>query len=187
MFKNPFKKKEDDYNIDDSSLKSMSDVQQGSLGGNMSGGGISNPSNNNAGAFSMGNDSMGGNTSQDGKIGNPFDNPFNNNDSTMGTSENLSPFEEAQINSGFPPGMKPADKLNFNAAAPGDAKSLSEEVIISKLESFGTRINSLEIKLSNMDQKLDYIYQMIASEVSEETLKKIKISNMVKTAKQHEY
>jgi hypothetical protein len=62
--------------------------------------------------------------------------------------------------------------------------NLHPELLMAKIESMESRMTLLDAKISNQNQKLELIYQLIMNEVSEDTKRKLKVQSMAQDIKQ---
>lgn len=61
--------------------------------------------------------------------------------------------------------------------------STHNEISKSKLETIETKVTLIDTRLSSIEQKIELMYQLISSEVSEETKRKFKVNSMMKEIK----
>lgn len=61
--------------------------------------------------------------------------------------------------------------------------NLHSEISKTKIDSLDSKVTLIDARLSNMEQKLEMIFQMISNEVSEDTKRKFKVDSMMKNIK----
>jgi len=146
---NPFKKKDDGFKLEESSLPSLSessDLNQESQVPNLES-----------------STSFDSNPVQSGIDSNPLGTP-----SVQPAINNSSPFNPIQD-------MTPSASMNN----PSSNQDLHNDLIKTKIDSLDSRTALIEAKINSVDQKLNVIYQMLQAEISDETKKKLKLDSMM--------
>jgi len=62
---------------------------------------------------------------------------------------------------------------------PCQSAEISEGNLKTKIDSLESKTNLIEAKISNVENKLEMIYQILLEEISDETKKKLKLSSMM--------
>lgn len=171
MFSSFKKKKEDDFSLNENSLPSLSDSHS-----------IKNQhemSNSDMPSFPPQNGSENSNSL--------------NSDSSMSTSpipegiqQDVGGFNmpKSENNNSLNNDTTPSFSSNNDSiGVKNPHNEINDGVIKAKLESVDNRTELIEARLSAMEQKLEFIYQMISHEVSDETKQKLKVRDMVNDIK----
>ncbi len=165
---NPFKKKDNEFKLDDYELPSLnSQPQNTSLQPSSN---IENPFESNSTTQTDNYDFSNNQTStssplsqlsQENRFSQPnnFDNPFAN------------PQQNNQSSS------QQIEKNNTN-------NTLNNDITKAKLDTMDSKITLIDAKLASIDQKLEILTKLIHEEVSEETKRKLSVQNMMKNIKQ---
>ena len=153
---NPFKKKDDGFNLDETSLPSLSDSNNFEV-----------PQSNTDSVNSTDLNPSISDFSQPTPIENP----------TVPTDFPVSnPINSSMSQSAFSPSPQESISINEN-------QDLHNDLIKSKLSSLESKYQLMEAKLSNIEQKLDVIYSLLIEEVSDETKRKYSVNSMMKNIK----
>jgi len=170
---NPFKKKEKEFKLDESTLPSLTEHQENQVGSSTSG--SLNPhfdENPNINLHeetpNFESQSFAGNTQPNQ---NPGNNPFQNNLSSNNSFNSL-----ANTTPGFSSNPNP----NTYQEKPNNYQN---DLLLAKVESMESKISLSEAKLTSIEQKLELLYRMFLEEVSEETKKKLNIQDMMSSVK----
>ncbi|MFW5704921.1 MAG: hypothetical protein ACOCXG_03675 [Nanoarchaeota archaeon] len=177
------KKKDNGFELDNETLPSLSEQQ-----------GNSNPQQPSTTSSSSTDSSMGNGASslpelpELPKQGNfPQDEYSNHADADLLREAEKTPPMQSMNNSGFQNPFEQEmnsqqSQMPQNGVAGG--KDFNSELLKTKIDSMENHLNLLDAKFSNLDKKLEVIYQMIAAEVSDETKKRLRIKSMMDEVKQ---
>jgi CCR4-NOT transcription complex subunit 7/8 len=170
---NPFKKKENEFNLNESSLPS--------LGSN-----DNNRNNNNSSDFNsdlppIPNSDFSNNNNND--FSQTENNDFNSFDDSSMTPSFSQPQPDSEFKSKFSsdslvsePDLTPEiNSSNNNSHSSSHSQQLSNAQMETKL----AKMNLIEMKLNSMESKIDMISQILLEEVSDETKKKLKLKSMM--------
>ena len=179
---NPFKKKENDFKLDEHELPSMSNIENAS----------NEPSdlNNNTTTDStiqdnqINNDNL--NTSMnDMSTSNPF-NGINNidtsgNDSLLANqSSNMNSFND-NSQASF---SNPIEQQNTNIQTQSNNTDMNSQINKANIESMNSKMTLVDARLSNIEHKLEVLNNLILAEISEETKRKVNINSAMNNLKQ---
>lgn len=156
---NPFKKKDDfsSFKLDEESLPSMTEQNTG----------MSSYQNGSSDDYGMPNfDNV--------KTEQSFNsNPVSTNPTSLSAPSN--PF--ASSSSPFTSSSMPVQSSNESNS------SLHNDLAKAKLEMIESKVALIDAKIANMDHKIDMIYQLILSEVSDETKARFNVGNALNSLK----
>lgn len=188
------KKKDKDYKLDEYKLPSIS--QSGSGNDN------SQVQNNSMGSLPPSN-----NNSQSNNMMNPNSLPSPNNQSNPMSNSNPFSSINSQVSSPFPEPVSPPTYDNQQSSNPMQApqhqsqmtssrvssnqnnlfdvnpSSLHDEVSRVKIDSIESKVQLMDAKISNVDNKLNLILKILENEISDETKKRLRLDEMVDSFK----
>lgn len=148
---NPFKRKDNEFKLDDYSLPTLGDTH------------LSNDSKEKS--F----DDMGISSDSSFNFGsNSSSHEFNSGNSFGGASE--SSFHTNSFSTSSPKSSN--NSLN-------DIQSVNSDIIKAKLETLESKTTLIDARLANMEQKLELLNQLILAEVSDETKQKLNVQSMM--------
>lgn len=167
---NPFKKKEEnDFNMNEMELPSLNDMDQSPMDNNSMPelpNLDSNPSENN---FQQDIENTPGLSGMQEMNSTPsFEDSENN---SQINSNPTNPFANESSSSQNSTGNN-SENNNFN-----DNQQLHNEISKTKLDSLGSKMELLEHRVQNIDNKLDLILKLIQAEVSTETKMKVNMDD----------
>jgi len=156
---NPFKKKEDEFKLDDISLPSLGDM---------------NPSPEN---------SLNSSTSSFSETSNPIEpsmpepaNSINENPFASPNQATISPSTQNQNPFGN-------NNNSIQTTTNDNQQNIQNDILKAKVESMESKVTLIDARLSNIEQKLEIIFRMISEEVSNETKTKLNLDTMIQSAK----
>ncbi|MDA3855568.1 MAG: hypothetical protein PF569_04880 [Candidatus Woesearchaeota archaeon] len=171
---NPFKKKENEFKLDDYELPSLGDstpnneeLMQSPFPTNPS---LETTQQNNPSEIP---NSIPSQT-------NSHENSFNEeeylkNGNTQAQQQFSNPYMNTQLNT--PQENQQQDYNNNNQNS--NTQNLHNDITKAKLDSIESRVTLMDSKLSSIEQKLEILTKLIMEEVSEETKRKLKLDNMM--------
>jgi len=161
-FPNPFKKKEEDFTLNETELPSLSDSMPQSFDDNSNYSGLDLPdlpSSPSMPSLDENVQPLSGLSSQTSSFGaTQPENPF----ATSSPSVPEQPVQQNQT---------------------GTNQDLHNEISRVKLETIDSKMILMDARLSAIEQKLELVFQMISSEVSEDTKRKLKVDSMMNRIK----
>lgn len=167
-FPNPFKKKEDDFTLNEAELPSLSDS-------------MSNESSPSSDFPSL--PDIGSTPSSDLGSGYPPSSPTPSPEENVQGLPGLSSQTNDFSSSPSLPSSNPFDTSGSTStpesSSGGANQDLHNEISRVKLETMDSKLVLMDARMAAMEQKLELIFQMISSEVSEETKRKLKVDSMM--------
>jgi hypothetical protein len=161
------KKKDKDYNLDNETLPSLSDMDKGNIGNNQ---GIATNNINNP--FPNTNETVEDNLMPKSD----YDMLNSNNNLNSNSSENFPNSFSNNINSNSTFEPKITDTNTTNTSIHNNS-NIDLDLIKAKIDNIESKFNLYEARLSNMENKLDMIYKILVEEMSDETKKKLAINS----------
>ncbi len=173
---NPFKKK-DDFNLDEMSLPSLSDIGNNSSANSLPD--LNNLPNSNDNSFDTTNNEINSNMS--GSLGNPNEiNSSMGNPTVNSNQEQTNPFaDNLSSDNKFNALVNTTPTFSQNNQQLNQTDVIQTDIIKSKLESIEAKSQLTEVRLSTIEQKIEIIYQMLLNEISDDTKQKLNINNMM--------
>lgn len=151
---NPFKKKDNEFKLDELELPSMSENNEESTNPIINGANLNNqtfPTQNSTETNPMSSQEefpVNNNPSPE------FPNPFTNNNQNQNNNQDNSQMQ-----------------------------NIHNDIAKAKLESMDSKVTLIDARLSSIEQKLEILNKLILEEVSDETKKKLKIDSMMNKIK----
>ncbi len=161
---NPFKKKDDEFKLDEESLPSLGD------------------SNFTQQPVDTSPSSLGEMPSMS-QSEPPM--PNLSNASMADTLNSTLPSLNGGMSSTSSPFDTPAPS-SFSQDTQMPTSSHQNDLIKAKLDSIEAKVNLFEAKFSSMEQKIELIYQLLSHEVSDETKRKFSVGQMMNTVRNNQ-